>query len=69
MALAKRCDRCGMLYVPESVVIDSCNVNGISIIYRNEKNDAYTTKSCYDLCPGCLRSFIDWLDSKKELGK
>lgn len=64
MALAKRCDRCGMLYAPKKVVIDSRDVNGISVIDRNEKNDGYFTRSCYDLCPGCLRSFIDWLDSK-----
>ncbi len=69
MALAKRCDRCGMLYTPKKVVIDSCGVNGITTIYRNEKNDCYSDRSFYDLCPGCLRSFIDWLDGKKELCK
>lgn len=37
MALAKRCDRCGKLYVPEKFIIDGDRVNGVSIIDRNEK--------------------------------
>lgn len=64
MALAKRCDRCGKLYVPEKFIIDGDRVNGVSTIDRNEKNDGYCIRSCYDLCPKCLKSFIDWLDSK-----
>ena len=66
MALAKRCDRCGMLYTPKKDVTDSCDVNGISTIYRNEKNDDYFIRSFYDLCPKCLKSFVYWLDSKGE---
>lgn len=64
MALAKRCDRCGKLYVPEKIIIDGDRVNGVSVIDRNEKNDSCCVMSYYDLCPKCLKSFVDWLDSK-----
>lgn len=66
MALAKRCDRCGELYVPEKVIIDGDRVNGVSVIDRNEKNDSCSAMSYYYLCPKCLKSFVDWLDSKGE---
>ena len=64
MSLAKKCDRCGNLY--ESKNMDICGViaNGLSLIYRDERNSKAFSHKYFDLCPECLAHLANWLKNK-----
>lgn len=57
MSLAKKCDRCGNLYEPEST-----NICGI--IIRDEQNANTVSRKYFDLCPECLISLSNWLKNE-----
>lgn len=64
MALARKCDRCGKLYVPESRIIKEAGgrVNAIRLMdisYRDGFNNS--DRKLYDLCPDCLYELQKWL--------
>lgn len=48
MALAKKCDRCGVLYEPYN------GVNGISFECISAYGDVDKTEKTIDLCPECM---------------
>lgn len=68
MSLAKKCDRCGNLYVPENMNICGLTVNGLGLISRDaqEVTDfvSHISSNSVDLCPECLVSFANWLKNK-----
>ena len=66
MALSKRCDRCGRYYQQKELSINGYPTNGIILIDRERDNRSYNTRTIVDFCPGCLKSFNDWLNSKIE---
>lgn len=61
MALAKKCDRCGNLYMPKDINIRGAVVNGLSLINRDEQNCKAVSRKYFDLCPECLISLANWL--------
>nr|DAQ07462.1 MAG TPA: Protein of unknown function (DUF983) [Caudoviricetes sp.] len=64
MALARKCDRCGILYEPEKRKIkNNITFNSIELIERYLNND-YIDVVFIDLCPNCLDSFIEWLENE-----
>lgn len=67
MALARKCDKCNTLYIPETREINSEKFNAFALIKR-DLNGGYRLNSSYDLCPDCLDSLIKWItnDSQKE---
>ena len=65
MALARKCDRCGGFYIPETRKANGYDCNAITTVQRNLSNN-YCQNECYDLCPKCLDSFIKWLNNDKQ---
>ena len=63
--LARKCDRCGNLYEPETRNVKSGSFNGIQLIDRKFSND-WNSRKVYDLCPDCLDSFLEWLGGDEE---
>lgn len=72
MALAKKCDRCGMLYeYHDNVLFNNKIVNGIHTVYTTEELNNHTQQH-YDLCEKCCFSIYKWLtepDSEVVLHK
>lgn len=66
--LARKCDRCGALYMPVSKQIDGKNMNGILTIFR-EANEKYRGMKTYDLCENCQLDFAKWLSDGKSDGE
>ena len=67
MAQARKCDRCGQLYEPKSVLIKNIKgkVNAIKLIDK-DFDEAYWTRGCLDLCPKCLEELSKWLTMKQD---
>lgn len=65
MAIAKKCDRCGLYYDPYNCENDAEKINAIKLmnIYFNSY-DIYFSHGPYDLCPACSNDFMKWF--KKE---
>ena len=62
MALARKCDRCGVFYDRYNED-KSCNVentNAMAFIFHHEDN---TYKICkrFDLCPNCKDGLVKWI--------
>lgn len=64
MSLAKKCDRCGILYEPKDVYIDGAIVNGFLLIRRDEQNTQILRRRYFDLCPECLNSLAIWVKNE-----
>lgn len=65
MSLAKKCDRCGILYEPKDINIRGTFVNGLGlIISRDKQNDHVFRCKYFDLCPECLTSLADWFKNE-----
>ena len=58
MSLAKKCDRCGILYEPKDINIDGEIVNGFLLI------NSFLRRRYFDLCPECLNSLAIWLKNE-----
>lgn len=61
MSLARKCDRCGSFYIPESRRSREDGFNAINLANRTLDNATYS-KRTYDLCPNCSNSLLDWLN-------
>lgn len=64
MSLAKKCDRCGILYKPKDINIRGSIVNGLVLVKRDEKNTNTVGRVYFDLCPECLNSFSIWVKNE-----
>lgn len=62
MSRARKCDRCGTLYEPKGIKLDSrgSSFNAVQLIDIDLDNK-YFTRCIKDLCPECLESFKAWL--------
>ena len=57
MALAKKCDRCGILY--EHYPKTNCLVyNALRVIQKNIIGETLSSNKEYDLCPKCMEEFL-----------
>lgn len=66
MSLAKKCDRCGLLYEPKIMVFKKERINGIVLSDSNRTNESYVSRYIFDLCPACLSSFLAWLSPEED---
>lgn len=63
MSLARKCDRCGSFYCPESSRSKRKEeFNAINLINRTFNNGT-CSNGVYDLCPNCSNSFLEWLNA------
>ena len=63
--LAKKCDRCGRLYVEDHLDDDELKINGVrvcSIGMGRVGNLGWP----YDLCDECVKSLVRWWDNPGE---
>ncbi len=65
MAIARKCDRCGVLYERyDDIECDGVPTNRVVI------SNGIINKSGYDLCPSCCLEFVRWLmDSETTVVK
>ena len=61
MALAKKCDRCGIYYEQQNISFKRQSINGIMLVDRKANNESQFGRVNMDLCPKCLNSLVDWL--------
>lgn len=59
MAAAKKCDRCGTLYVGYNTDNNSKKTNGFMLLNIDD-NSRYYSHKVNDLCPDCMKSFRKW---------
>lgn len=65
MALARKCDRCGVYYdYYEPKELNVCEFNTIVETIINEKGTIVAGWK-EDLCPRCRKSFKEWLNGGK----
>lgn len=65
MALAKKCDRCGVLYEHYS----DFNSYMMTMINTDKHGHISATSKRYDLCPECMRSLTNFMEApQKEIG-
>lgn len=69
MSMARKCDRCGRLYVPEARIVKGAGgrVNAVRLMdlkYSDGMIDQQ--RKLYDLCPVCLYSLEKWLYEKED---
>ena len=66
MSVCKKCDRCGSMYenynYPKH---DDENFNGILFAAITDTSDRYVSHGLKDLCPECMKSFIDWFNCEE----
>ena len=64
MVIAKKCDRCAVLYEPYTINMCSRRgpVNGMTLISRDFIGD-YTDNKVFDLCPRCMESLQKWIEA------
>ena len=68
MAIARKCDICGILYEIYTQEIENDVVNTIRFAYRNAYGNIENC-SAIDCCPTCLESIkqhIEYLSKKEE---
>lgn len=63
MAMAKKCDICGVLY--EGYVDTQCNGISLEKLYRDSSNVARTVKTM-DCCKDCMRAILACIDKLKK---
>ena len=68
MALAKKCDRCGIYYEQRNILFKKQWINGIMLVDRKENNESQFGRMNMDLCPTCLNRLAEWLayDEKEK---
>lgn len=59
MALARICDRCGVICPDNLTNVDEVAANGISWIVHDEYN--CVMRKVVDLCPGCIKDLQTFL--------
>lgn len=70
MAMARKCDRCGMLYEQYSTklkeAVGIAGINGFMFMRRRDNCNDYTAEDQpRDLCPDCTESLLAWLREKR----
>ena len=70
MAMARKCDRCGVLYEQYSTKVKEAEgiaeINGFMFIKRRYGSTDYMTEDRpRDLCPDCTESLLAWLREKR----
>lgn len=68
MAIARKCDICGILYEIYTQKIENNEVNAIRFAYRNSYGNI-DNRNAIDCCPACLESIkqhIEYLSKKEE---
>lgn len=59
MAVARKCDRCGVYYDEYNVKNNAGKINGI--VFANiVSQDKYYSRGLYDLCPACSDELMKW---------
>lgn len=62
MAIAKKCDRCGIFYACYNGANDKKNTNGFMTL--NIGSDGrYFSHKAHDLCPECNKSLHEWFEN------
>ena len=65
MAIAKKCDRCGLYYDPYNYEKNAEKINGIKLMnIHSDSDNRCFSHGPYDLCPACSNEFMKWF--KKE---
>lgn len=62
MALAKKCDRCGVLYEHYS----DFNSYMMTMINTDKHGHIGATSKRYDLCPECMRSLTNFMEAPQK---
>lgn len=62
MAEAKKCDRCENFYLVSHVKNTNYSIGGTPLERLDIGNMNMKDYSRIDLCPACLKSFINWFD-------
>lgn len=64
MAIAKKCDRCAVLYEPYNIDERTRRetVNGMTLINCNLIG-GYIDNKLFDLCPRCMESLQKWIEA------
>lgn len=63
MAIARKCDRCGLYYDEYNVGYNAEKINGINLL-NIDSNGKYFSHGPQDLCPACSNELMRWF--KKE---
>lgn len=63
MAIARKCDRCGLYYKEYNYENNAKKINGIKFVNIHSLN-RYYSHGPYDLCPACSDELMKWF--KKE---
>ena len=69
MSLARKCDRCGDYYTPESRIMKEAGgrVNAIRLMdIRYTEGMIDQQRKMYDLCPRCLYELERWLHERED---
>ena len=61
MALAKKCDRCGIYYEQQNISFKRQSINVIMLVDRKANIESHFGRVNMHLCPKCLNSLVDWL--------
>jgi hypothetical protein len=64
MALAKKCDRCGIVYEPYPTVNKVGEYNAVRRERLDPVGSVYYSDTAYDLCKQCMDDFYDFMNNK-----
>lgn len=64
--IAKKCDRCGMLYEQYNIKNNEKQINGITTLNINKEQE-YCMHGPFDLCPKCSSELVEWMYSSSKL--
>ena len=62
---AKQCDRCGAFYALYNVANNGNKPNGFMVLNIDECGK-YFSHHARDLCPSCMKKFLNFINSPKE---
>lgn len=62
---AKQCDRCGAFYALYNDANNGNKPNGVMVLNIDECGKYYSHRA-RDLCPSCMKAFLNFINSPKE---
>ena len=65
MAIARKCDRCGIHYDEYNITNSETKINGINLL-NIDSNNKYWSHGPYDLCPACSDELTKWFRKENE---
>ena len=65
MAVARKCDRCGMHYDGYNITNSETKINGFNLL-NIDSNNKYWSHGPYDLCPACSDELMTWFRKENE---